>query len=329
MESWGRNAIHKKQNMHSRIVWLEFVVKKIVAIGNCQLVPIVQNILSTPELTEKYTLFQGRSVHMISEEQVKNLHEHIAFCDLLICTHVNEGYRNGIGVDTNHLLSRAKKAEKIIIVPSIYWEGQTPELCYMKNLDGSNNTELFDYHNKIIFSSYIRGYSLEETLSALLDGEKISFNTNLIETTTNNLIKREKVIRQEYEGAMEREIVTIEFSDFIIKNYTSSRLFWTFNHPTTFLINYISRLIMDLIGCNSHANMMREELLDGSFFPIHKSVYNALNCDFKNESRFKVRRKCYSPFDIVNLYFDFYKKNSDLVMHNKKAIMERNDGLSI
>lgn len=304
-------------------------MKKIVAIGNCQLVPIVKNIMSTPELTEKYILFQGRSVHMITEQEVKDLHNHIASCDILICTHVNEGYRNGIGVDTNHLIFLAKKAEKIIIIPSIYWEGQTPELFYMKNIDGSNNSEIFDYHNKIIFASYIQGYSVEKTVSVILDGEDISFNTNFIETTNNRLIKRENEIKHEYEHVMENEIINIEISEFIIKNYTSSRLFWTFNHPTTFLINYASELIINSIECNLKANMVSEEFLDDSFFPLHKSVYAALKCDFEDERHFRVRRKYYSLFDIVNLYFEFYKKNFNLVMHNKKGIMERNDGLSI
>lgn len=304
-------------------------MKKIVAIGNCQLVPIVKNILSTPELIEKYTVVQGRSVHMITEYQVKNLHDHIAFCDILICTHVKEGYRNGIGVDTNHLISLAKKAEKIIILPSIYWEGQTPELFYMKNLDGSNNIEIFDYHNKIIFLSYIKGYSAEETVSILLDGGKISFNTNYIEITNKNLIKRENDIKQEYDRILERKIINIEFSDFIIKNYTSSRLFWTFNHPTTFLLNYVSALIINSIMRTSKTNMISEELLDDSFFPLHKSVYTALNCNFENNHNFRVRKKYYSPFDIVNLYFDFYNKNLKLVMYNKNIIMKRNDGLSV
>ena len=302
-------------------------MKKIVVIGNCQMVPIGNNIMSTPEITEKYTLFQGRSVHMITEQQVKDLHNHIALCDILVCTHVNEGYRNGIGVDTNHLISLAKKSEKIIIVPTIYWEGQTPELFYMKNFDGSNNAEIFDYHNKIIFLSYLRGYSIEKTVSELLDGEKVSFNTKLIENTNNRLIKREKDIKQKYECFMESEIVNIEFSDFIIRNYTSSRLFWTFNHPSAFLLNYVSELIINSIVDNSTTNMISEELLDVSFFPLLKGVYTALKCNFEDNRHFRVRKKYYSPFDIVNLYFEFYHKNSNLVTHNQKGIMERNDGL--
>lgn len=171
-------------------------MKNIVAVGNCQMFPIVNCLRSIQEVNEVYSIFHARPVHVISKENLFEVYQKCSECDILICNFVNKGYRNNIGIDTPHLISLTPQNAKIILLPSIHWEGQNPELFYLKKEDGSVCTESFDYHNKIIFFSYLQGFSIEKTTEYLLEGENVFLDKIFLEIANKNLFLRENNLRE-------------------------------------------------------------------------------------------------------------------------------------
>ena len=307
-------------------------MKKIVLVGNCQMFPVEKKLKSIPNFSNNFFIFRSIPVHVITKKSIPELYNNISNCDYLICNHINTGYRNNIGLDTKTLIQHTHKHTKIIILPSIHWTGQTPELFYFKNFDGiSNITETFDYHNKIILYLYINGFTEKKTSEILISNynSHIKLNKNFLHEADLELLKREQQICNQYANFQEKKIEIILFSEFIKNNYKFSRLFWTFNHPTSLLLNYITKNIYKLLENKDVLLHNNEEILNNSFFPISSLVYRYLGCSFFNSISFRLRNKYYSSLELVKLYFDFYKNNNKLTEYNIKILEKQNNFFEI
>jgi len=94
------------------------------------------------------------------------------------------------------------------------------------------------------------------------------------------------------------------------------KLFHIFNHPTDYLLSKLIDEILIYLGEKSLTEeeklLFNKEVLGVIRFPIYKSVQNFFQINEPINLIFK--GKVIDIKDMVNLYYDFYEKNRDLVI---------------
>lgn len=278
-------------------------MKKCIILGNCQTTHI-KKILSESIFSEVYEICTTVPIQIMTQKHLDLLEPDIKNCDLLITQLIAEKYNGINGIGTKNITKQLKNNAQKIIIPSLYANIYNPEIFYLKNEYGKKVSEGFDYHHKLIFYGFLKGYSVETT-------------KNLFFLPIANI---ENIICAAFEEIFKRDSYSdVKVFNFIKTNYNKSKLFYTFNHPNNkmlfFIVNSILRILkIDEININN-----KKEALDGIYFPILKNVYHKLNLEFdENFDEFNFKEKKYSINDMICLYFDFYTSHKDLVCLNSQ-----------
>jgi hypothetical protein len=271
-------------------------------IGNCQAQPLRYILKQSKNFSRFFTLNDFPAVHIAKLEDVKRLYQDLEDCSLLITQPISDLYRDSIGLGTSSLFSIACNSNKITY-PSLYFSGYNPELFYLKSADGRSINIDFDYHCKIIFKSYLDGYSIQNTYNTLFDNNEI-LNSSLADISFSIIRKRE-------------QLIDIKISDFIEKYYQAQRLFLTFNHPSTSLLKYVAAKILSELDLSDDVSSLPiPELLDGTVYPILPRTQVSLKLKFSIENGYKIRRQKFTEHQIIEKYFTFYTQNPELVNQN-------------
>lgn len=123
----------------------------------------------------------------------------------------------------------------------------------------------------------------------------------------------------------------IKTESFIRRNFHEQRLFWTLNHPTNALLLHIADQIFSLLNVKNDLQKKEHrkaldipELFTSVSFPILPGVAKSLGLLFADPFIFRLGGQEIAPGDLINRYFQFYKKNPDLVLLNKSIIKAQN-----
>jgi len=105
-----------------------------------------------------------------------------------------------------------------------------------------------------------------------------------------------------------KNIICLSLHDFIKENYKKYLLFYTVNHPSKILVNYICEILVNLLGVN---NTIRYELdmFNNIRCLLYKCVQNAVHFDIGQytpylEGNETVERVC-------DLYYKIYSRNTN------------------
>lgn len=73
----------------------------------------------------------------------------------------------------------------------------------------------------------------------------------------------------------------LKISDIIESNFTKSQLFWTFNHPSNYLMTILVQRIISLLGADMKNDQPEyKEFLANEVFPILPQISNSLKLTF-------------------------------------------------
>lgn len=293
-------------------------MKKLIFFGNCQANALLELFSYSKNLKNSFSWRVFPGVFAVTPDEVSTLHQELRKTDVFLFHPVHEEYRDNLGVGSETLKSFLPEDSLKISISPVYWNGYNPELFYMRNQDGSHMVKTFDYHNALIFRSYLQGLSIEETLSLFKDPDACTVNLENHLMGLNELSYRESHI-------------DIGVEPFIRNHFQETRLFWTLNHPTNFLLFYIADQIFkhlgienDLVSFNDPQNIKYtiklNELLGAVSFPILAGVSRNLNLKFSDPFIFRLGGHEFNPCDVVSNYFKFYDEHTDLVGINKNIV---------
>ena len=233
---------------------------KIAVIGNCQSSPLV-NMLSSL-LGDKVEL-TCVSVNRISDNDEKKIESIIKESSIIITHFIHKTFRHRF-VQTNHIVENYNN--KIVIkIPNLYFKGYNPDLAYITHNNIRIQSPLGDYHHKIIHHLWCKGYDSIQSKNILQSpylNEEIAGMYVSPESSLDVLKKRETEL-------------DVQISDFIEENWQTSRLFFTFNHPTARLLMVLAVRIVKIIklkiGARPEAYLFGEPL--NKVIPISYSGY--------------------------------------------------------
>jgi Polysaccharide biosynthesis enzyme WcbI len=289
---------------------------KIVVIGNCQASPI-GSILSL--LSDYVNVIGVTTVHDLNDVHASKFHDLFESAEIIISQMIADTYPVEF-VRTS--LIKSQNGGKVITMPNIFFRGYGAELLTIKSEDGKNIKGILgDYHNQIVLQSFQDGKSTEEALGLLLDPDYFSEeHVQVAQASFNELKIREKS-------------TNVIISDAIECGFVDSRLFHTFNHPSsTLLIELAKRLVnyLDIPITTSADQILVPDYL-ATFIPAimpsaakHlkltfeiKDVARGLDIDLENPSKILNKWVLMSSKEFVEKSYRFYDSQADVFMRAK------------
>lgn len=202
---------------------------KIVVVGNCQARPLTQVFQrgSAAETLTPIILHLSKA----SDEQEHTLLFNEA--DVILCQFTAPTF------EPNHLAMRNLKSlypSKVIVWPNIFYSGQQPRLRYMTHTQKGRIIGPLDaYHDLQLVSQWYL--------------DRLGFNPFTGQPSDAEI--QELSISQLKERETDCDVVV---SDIIEENVNNRRLFFTFNHPTFWLLEMLSRRVSEQIGLQVSLN---------------------------------------------------------------------------
>lgn len=250
---------------------------KICIYGNCQAAPI-KHMLYEKLRGHDVELLTLKAVHLIKPHEVEQIHEQVRSADVLISQRVSDNYW-GMPLGTDQLAQLLKPNGRLIVIPSAYFDGYFPNFLYIKDVTGKTvsprdekyNCFPSDYHEAFCLLSKVHGLSESEL--------------NSLYTTTDYSLKFMEWVAHKAKASIEEmrqrdEKCDVKLADFMEAHYQTKQLFWTFNHPSKEVLNFICDEVVKILGVGSSTFIDKEYLDKEVIFPIFDYVAQALNLQF-------------------------------------------------
>lgn len=252
----------------------ENVGKKIAIIyGNCHTMVISEMLKKSDGFNNKYALYEISPIQSITDIAYFT-HPVFHETDLFIHQSIRQENRYGPEFASSHIIKLLKKTCTIIAIPNLY---HLPMCFFPQYYDKSE----YKLHGETVF--------LRDSIIDNHYKDKISA---IVEKYTDEQYFKNECIQENFlhflEKVREREKDwDIKVLDFIINNYRDHQLFYDPNHPTNFLLQYVTNEILKLLKVIPIKEEINCMLLDSFEMPICESVNFALDLRFKTKKEIR------------------------------------------
>lgn len=279
--------------------------------GNCQAAAIRTYLQKNATFASTYRMIDIKPVHLLTKSDIPYIDQVIAETDLLIYQPVSDDYKGVYQLSTRYLKDHLKSGCQQISFPVAYFTGYNPEVTYLKDINGSQITKPFIYHDINILDLFDQGKSSREILEIIQDDD---FYT---------LFSAEKQFNDTLDSLKLREAgLDIQLSEFVKNNFGKERLLHVFNHPNKTILSLIASSMLEHLGINDRHIRIgpNADILSKNAFPIYPSLIKHLNIQFPCDFVYRFENKVYSAEETVQLFTDFYAENREMVRYNIKKI---------
>lgn len=264
--------------------------------GNCQ----VFAILKTLNLPQTYTIYHIECFNTdITKEDFTNI---IQKCDIIITQPINDNYKNVDYLSTSYINKNKNINCKLIIFDSCYFNFYYFDLTY-KFFNNELLRKPIDYHYNGMLKSYINGNTIDEYINNFVNNIDLKTNEEL-ETLAGNslqeLLNRNNNIKNEYNNAS-----IISTHDYIKTNYKNKLLFYSMNHPTSYVIQYICEEIINILNIPNTINYTID-IISNPKCILYKCISKVVNFDINNHNPSTLNNK--DVHTITQLYYNTYKE---------------------
>lgn len=272
------------------------MVKKILFFGNCQ----PDGIMKCLNLNKSYvTHYEPCYKSTLNKKEFTTL---IKEQDIIITQPIAQNYRNLDYLNTTYIVNNTKGI--VIIFNSCYFDFYYPDLKYIKH----NNEILhqpIDYHYQYMIDCYKRGDTIQNYLDNCVNNFDLISPKTLLERATksiNELRNRDTKIIKEFRE--KKNVYFISISDYIEKNFRDKLLFYSMNHPSKYLLQFICENIVKILNINNSINYSLDPLNNPRCM-LYKCVESAVRFKIGNDI---ITRGLTDIFSITKLYFNTYDK---------------------
>jgi hypothetical protein len=270
----------------------------ILFLGNCQLNAIKETICLLPS---KYNIF-NISVHVTNIEKIE-IFNIIQKCDIIITQSIKEDYRNMDYLSTNYVINNSNKKCKIIIVDSCFFNFYYFDSIY-KSFNNEKLQKPVGYHYDKMIETYNDNKPVNYYIDNYVNNLELKTKDELETIAENSLNELKKRYNSSLTQYNKENIYIISNYEYIKNNYKKKLLFYSMNHPTKYVIQYMCEEI------NKHLNLPNAinydiDVLSGVKCILYKCIQKNVNFDIKNHEPFLLNKKNIN--EIVKIYYDVYK----------------------
>ncbi|SDZ78773.1 WcbI family polysaccharide biosynthesis putative acetyltransferase [Microbulbifer marinus] len=282
-------------------------MQKVLILANCQ-GPALAKILEKVVDRQGNRLFEVlnlKPVYELTHEQQPLLEELCGQCDILLYQpHIK--HRFTPEWRTSDFWVSTTSATHAISFPSLYFAGYNPELTYLRNKKNQHlNAGFVDYHDKRVVKLFLEGRSDNEIKHSFHRLQPVRED---VEAVLNDTLAELRRREQEQE-------LDIAVADFVERNFTKERLFYTYNHPANAVLYEVVRQLLRKLGCGDvPVPKVEQELLRYDYFPIAPAVRKYLDLQFSDDGEYyRIQGEDLRRDQVVDRYLDIYRNNRDWV----------------
>lgn len=217
----------------------------ILLYGNCQLYAI----LKTLNLSNRYNIFHIECWKQDIDKQYFT--DIINKCNIIITQPIQDKYRDVDYLSTSYIIKHKKSDCKLIIFDSCYFNFYYFDLTYKK----FNNDILhkpIDYHYNKMIECYNNNNSIEYYISHFVNNLDLKTSEELETIAQNSLDELQNKNNNNKEKYNAEYTYLIGTYEYIKKNYKDKLLFYSMNHPTKYVIQFICEQIIDILQLQNH-----------------------------------------------------------------------------
>lgn len=272
--------------------------------GNCQLHAVYETLNLSHELYKVHNIPCWTTT--TTQEEFTNI---VRICDIIVTQPIQDKYRDLDYLNTKYIMEHASKKCKIIIFDSCHFDFYYFDLTYTTFEENSLKKPI-DYHYHKMMQYYREEKSQETYLKEIVENKELKTKEELeaiAEASLQELQKRFHKTKEKYD---QENIYLITIHDYVKNNYKEKLLFYSMNHPTKYVIQYICEEICKIAGWSNSINY-NHDILSNPKCILYKCVQNAVNFDVEKHTPFIFipeigNKKNY--VDITNLYYETYKE---------------------
>lgn len=272
---------------------------KICITGNCQANPLSELFKQLDEVKKLDTFI----LHLSSIDREKEDINLLNDCDLIIAQKTDNTFKP-IHLSSDWLINKYKN--KVITWPNIFFNGQQPFIRYITSSRGRLKGPLDDYHDLRILLEWLKNNNY------LKDDKNFYFSKNYVQENSLNSLD---FLKDKESGC------DVRVADIIEKFTDNKKLFFSFNHPTSFLLKLVFQLLLEKISSKrsgfivpdvSKISFKKEEPLSTYTMPsdwpdaIDNQLYRGLDINEMNQKRKFIK---YNLEELKNTFFSFYRDN--------------------
>lgn len=275
---------------------------KIVVVGNCQAAPLGR-ILRL--LSSDIEVLAVATVHKLANEDEEDYAEHFTNADFIVTQLIAENYRCTF-VRTS--LLESKYPEKIIRTVNLFYMGYHCEWMYLKDEKSNIITgPMSDYHSRTIWEGWKKNKSVEQVVT---DINCLQYNQSRYSNTMSSSLEELK----------KRELAAdIKITDVLEAEQQNIQLFFTFNHPSKYLLIAYAKQILNHLGVDIAEGEVGtlKEPLDRIIIPNNilsgasqsQKLIKGVSYEVspQGESIFTTDTKFYSEIELVEAFFRVYE----------------------
>ena len=268
--------------------------------GNCQL-KAVKNTLKLSY--QKYNII---NILCYETDITKEFFiEIIKNCDIIITQSIKDDYRGLDYLSTQFIINNYNKTSKIIIVDSCYFNFYYFDLTY-KNINNEVLHLPIDYHYNKMFECYKNKLSVDYYVENVVRNDNFKTKEELEIMAKNSLDELEKRYFEVYNKFKTYDnVYFISTHDYIKNNYKDQLLFYSMNHPSKDVIQFISKELINILKIQNTIDYIIDELSHPKCI-----LYNCVqkNVNFNIEDYLPLTDSKTNVYEITQLYYDTYKE---------------------
>lgn len=257
---------------------------KILFYGNCQM----NALMKISGLKGQYIACYKTQ---ITNEDFNSL---IKSCDIIFTQMIKDDYHNKFYLSTSNVIKQKKRDCKVFICSNNYMK-----FYYFDSFTSKTLLKPNPYHYLSIIKYKNDVQCIKNNVINNIHFKSIEDLNKIVNKDIQELVARENIIKNIYIGNNIHYIFT---SEFIKNNYKDKLLFWTINHPTKYILQYMAKQISNTIKIEINYDI--DPLKNGPVQILYKSVQKLVHFNIDNYT------SNYNLDNYIKSYIDSYSEKT-------------------
>ena len=267
--------------------------------GNCQMVAIKETLNLDAQLYNQIVI-ECFNTNVTKEE----IDPCIKNADIIIIHPVQDNYRGKDYLSTTYIIYHSKIDCKIILLNNCFFD-----FYHFDTKSINKDYIVTPYHNISLYNCYNANKTIEYYIYHYVNNMNLKTKDDLEKIVTSNLKELERrynlmLLHKEY--SPEKNIYSIFIGDYIKNNYKNKLLFYTPNHPSKFLLQYICENIVDILNIPNSIDY-KVDPFDYTKCILNKCIENVVHFNINDYPSLLDGKT--SLNDICHLYYYIYDTN--------------------
>lgn len=250
--------------------------KNILFYGNCQLGKIKDIMCLSPVLYDVFYISCFSTT--LSDIEFDTI---LKKADIVITQPIHDNYRDMYYLASNYVVNKCKEGATIIFVNNCHFDFYYFDLHYNKS---AQPNKMSNYYHDSMINCISNHFDVNYYREKYLENNDLK-TTEELQCICDKSINE---LQSRYENMFQYIKYNTHFInvvDFIRNNYKNKLLFYTFNHPTKYLLQFIALEIIKIVGIQDTIDYHMDPFSDEKYI-LYSCIQKMVNFNIKEYTPF-------------------------------------------